>query len=384
MSRPAQLSELVVFSLEAWDEVWRRNQFFVDALLKRNRDLRVLFVEPPVDPIHDLRRGDRPAHPRLTWVSGDRRLRALRPLKALPRRVGAFVDRSLLLQARLGMRAMGFSRPVLWINDLTYAPLVRKTGCPALYDVTDDWLLAPLLSRELARLRRLEDAALRDVHEVVVCSPALLESRGARRAVTLIPNGVDVEHFRKPRPRPPDLPSPPVAVYVGTLHDSRLDVSLILELARDFPALNVALVGPNSLEQRATESLRHAGVAILGPRPYSEVPGYLQHADVVVVPHVVSPFTESLDPIKAYEAVAIGQPTVATPVAGFRNLRGQITVAPRERYVQAVQDALRSRTRSSRRQSANHSWERSADAFHLALLRARERHDSMRTPPRPL
>ena len=50
------------------------------------------------------------------------------------------------------------------------------------------------------------------------------------------------------------------------------------------------------------------------------MPGYLQHADVVIVPHVVSPFTESLDPIKAYECLAVGRPTVATPVPGFREL----------------------------------------------------------------
>ena len=45
---------------------------------------------------------------------------------------------------------------------------------------------------------------------------------------------------------------------------------------------------------------------------YEVVPSYLQHADVISIPHVVSPFTESLDPIKARECVAVGTPTVAT------------------------------------------------------------------------
>ena len=40
----------------------------------------------------------------------------------------------------------------------------------------------------------------------------------------------------------------------------------------------------------------------------------------MIVPHLVNPFTESLDPIKAYECLAAGRPTVATPVAGFRDL----------------------------------------------------------------
>ena len=45
--------ELVVCSLEPWDEIWRRNQLVVDGLLRRHPRLRVLFVEPP----HDLASG---------------------------------------------------------------------------------------------------------------------------------------------------------------------------------------------------------------------------------------------------------------------------------------------------------------------------------------
>ncbi len=40
---------------------------------------------------------------------------------------------------------------------------------------------------------------------------------------------------------------------------------------------------------------------LLGARPSADVPAYLQHADVLVVPHIVTPFTDSLDPIKLYE-----------------------------------------------------------------------------------
>ena len=52
---------------------------------------------------------------------------------------------------------------------------------------------------------------------------------------------------------------------------------------------------------------------VLGERPYEGVPGYLQHADVVVIRTGSTPFTESLDPIKAYECLAVGRPTVFDP-----------------------------------------------------------------------
>jgi teichuronic acid biosynthesis glycosyltransferase TuaH len=205
-----------------------------------------------------------------------------------------------------GARRMGFTRPVVWINDVTYAPLIMHTGWASLYDVTDDWLLAPFGPRELERLRRLDALALAQADEVVVCSPSLAKSRGTARPVRLIPNGVDLDHFRRPRPRPADLPPAPTAVYVGTLQEARLDVGLVAEIARALPQLHVVLVGPDALRAESRALLvRWPNIHLLGRRPYEDVPAYLQHADIVVVPHVVTPFTESLDPIKAYECQAI-------------------------------------------------------------------------------
>ncbi len=55
------MTDLVVMSLEAWDDMWRRNQHLIAGLLATDAALRVLFVEPPADPTHDLRSGRRPS-----------------------------------------------------------------------------------------------------------------------------------------------------------------------------------------------------------------------------------------------------------------------------------------------------------------------------------
>lgn len=361
------MSDLVVCSLEPWDEVWRRNQFLVDGLLRRDPDLRVLFVEPPSDLVHGILHGQLPTDPRLRRVRD--RLWALGPLKPLPRRAGPWADRALLAQVRRAVRRVGFAQPTLWVNDSTYAPLAQETGWPTLYDVTDDWLLTRASPRELARRQRLEEEMLRIADEVVVCSRALVESRGSSRSVSLVPNGVDVEHFRRPRPRPVDLPQAPTAVYVGTLHDERIDVPLVEELARS-SGVTVVLVGPDALSVASNRLLRLAGARLLGPRAYADVPAYLQHADVVIVPHLVTPFTESLDPIKAYECLAVERPTVATPVAGFRGLAGAIDVAPREEFCAAVEQALTRQHREVAAPPVGIDWEARVAAFESLLPRA--------------
>ncbi len=320
------IHDVVVCSLEGWDSVWRRNQYLVAGLLASDPTLRVLFVEPPVDPVHVARSGGRPRRGaglrRIDGVGGvaPGRLWALEPTKWLPRAVGPLADRWLVDAVVGSARQLGVTDPVLWINDPAAAAVLRRTGWPSLYDITDDWLRADRAPRVRARLEADEGLLLSRCAEVVVCSEGLAASKGATRPVQLIPNAVDVAHYRAPTGRPPDLPDGPSAVYVGTLHHDRIDVDLCVAVARALPdGAHLVLVGPNLLGEAATDRLREEGnVVLTGPVGHREVPAYLQHADVLVIPHAVTPFTESLDPIKAYEYLAVGRPVVTTPVPGYR------------------------------------------------------------------
>jgi glycosyltransferase involved in cell wall biosynthesis len=338
-------ASLVVCSLEPWSDVRRRIRILVDELIELDPTLEVLFVAPSIDIPHQLRTGRLAdlAGPRL--VAAHRRVHVLRPRKWLPRLMGPFADRSLERQILRAVAELGLQRPLLWINDASYARLAVSTGWPSVYDITDDWLLAPMAPRQRNRLMANENLLMEHSGQVVVCSPELARSRGTSRPVELIPNGVDVDLFRTVRPRPPDLPPAPVALYVGTLHTWRVDIPLVIELAEARPDLQIVLVGPNSLPREVTARLEAIpGIHVLGARPYDQIPAYLQHADVVVIPHLVNPFTESLDPIKAYECLAAGRPTVATPVAGFRELGPPIVVADRSRFVEATSAALMAAT----------------------------------------
>lgn len=321
------MTDLVVISLEVWDDVWRRNQHLVSGLLKRGHIQRVLFVEPPVDVPYDVLGRRRPARSGLRrieihGVAGDSW--AIRPRKWLPRKVSPRGDRLRAAQVKRVARRLGMTDPVLWVNDPGGAEVLSATGWPSLYDITDDWLLAERSQAELARLRRHEEQLLTSCHAVVVCSEALRRTKSRSRKVILIPNAVDIEPYRVLQERPQDLPTNPVALYLGTAHRDRLDVDVCIETARHLAALgrtnpqpSLVLVGPAPLPASDLARLREAGVSVLGPRRSDQVPGYLQHADILLVPHVLTDFTASLDPIKAYEYRAARRPVVSTPVPGF-------------------------------------------------------------------
>ncbi|NNG40079.1 glycosyltransferase [Flexivirga sp. ID2601S] len=338
--------DLVVISLEPWDQVRRRNQHLVDGLLDLHPGLRVLFVEPAHDPIHAARRRSRPRpgpglrRARPTDSQHWQRLWLLGPTKWLPRRIDPSWDRRWAAQVVRAADRLGFSAPLLWVNDPAGAAVLSRTSWPALYDITDDWLAARRPSREIARLAAHEHILLTEAAEVVVCSPGLRRVKGQGRRVELVPNAADLSAYAAGLPRPGDLPAGPVALYAGTLHTDRLDVGLVRATAAELVgAATVVLLGPDALDPASRASLADAGVVILGARAASEVPAYLLHADVLLVPHVVDEFTDSLDPIKRYEYEAAGRPVVSTAVAGFVDSPAA-TIADRAAFPAAVRRAV--------------------------------------------
>lgn len=338
--------DLVVISLEAWDTIWRRNQHLVSRLLNTNPSLRVLFVEPAADPLYDLFSRRRPHRGvGVTAVPGyDGRLLRFRPVKRLPRRLDRRADARLANAIARATRRSGMRRPTLWLNDPGAAPVARLTGWPTLYDMTDDWLAADRSAAELDRIGTEEGWLLAHAAAVVACSAELVRRKSPTRqgrAIDLVANAVDVEAYREPKPRPADLP-PSSAVYVGTLHTDRLDVALCEATARALAGRGpLVLVGPNALTAGDTDRLRAAGAVMLGPRAYEAVIAYLQHADVLVVPHIISAFTDSLDPIKMYEYAAVDRPVVATAVAGFRDADDpRVRVVGASEFPAAVADAV--------------------------------------------
>jgi teichuronic acid biosynthesis glycosyltransferase TuaH len=310
---------LGVLSLEPWDEVWRRNQHLVHQLVEQRLVGGVTFVEPA---------GRGPArvsypHPGVTSV---------RPQLRLPRTAGGLV----LIAAQLRAGPLrGIDR--LWVNDAPLGRFVVSRGVPAFHDVTDDWRETVNVPRVRHRLVRAEDW-LATHTQTVVCSDHLARCWRERYGVAaaVVPNGVDLEAFARAVPVALSGPGPHVG-YVGTLHAERLDVPLLVELARAEGVGTVHLVGPDHLDEDSRRDLDHAGVLRHGPVPHSEVAGWMVAMDVLVCPHLVTPFTLSLDAIKAREYLAAGRPVVATPTSGFQDLSDdEVAVVGRTEFVSAT------------------------------------------------
>ena len=147
---------------------------------------------------------------------------------------------------------------------------------------------------------------------------------------------------------------------------------LLLELARSVPGWPWRSWAPTASVPHRTRRWRPIPPCTCSGRFLRPVPGFLQHADVVIVPHQVNAFTESLDPIKAYECLAAGRPTVSTPVAGFRGLGAPVIVADRAHFVEAVAGVLDAGTDGRVGPEGDvPSWRLRAEAMAAVMDRAR-------------
>jgi glycosyltransferase involved in cell wall biosynthesis len=356
--------------------VWRRNQHLVSRLLTSDEELRVLFVEPPADPVHDLRSWRRPRFGGRVREHADAqaRLWTIQPLKLLPRRLDRGADKRFARAVMRAARELGMTDPLLWINDPAAAEVSRMTGWPTLYDITDDWAVADRSAREQGRVIDGERHLLQHAAQVVACSPELVRRKAGDRGdglppIVLIPNGVDTAAYQQAHPRPVDLPEGEIALYAGTLHADRLDVRLCVATAAELgSAVTMVLVGPNALGEADTVALEGRGVVVLGAKAHTELPAYLQHADVLLVAHLVNAFTDSLDPIKLYEYQAAGKPVVSTAVAGFRDAAGvRIVEARADAFAQAIRAAVASPRANAGLSVADADWSVRARSFAQVL-----------------
>ena len=373
---------IVFISLEPWDEIWRRNQFVCDGLLRKSTDTNIVFVQPPVDNSYALRviKLNKLRHaPSIVDGGYSGRLKLFTPTKWFPNSLPigrALNEKHLTSQIKWALRDLNWNATHLWINQHEAAHLLGEgIAANTLYDITDDWTQFSGNQSQFDLITRQDATLCKSCDHVIVCSQQLFDDKAKLvdlDRLHLIPNGVHVQHYeavadtRLPAHAIASRWMKPVFGYTGTIHGDRVDINLIVAIAQAYPAATIAMVGPNLLEKSDQQVLsQYSNIVFPGARPYTDLPDIMRAFDVCMVPHLVTPFTESLNPIKLWEYLAAGKPIVSTNVAGFRDFSNMVFIArTNAEFVQDLSAALTAdKTSSSERQdvACQHSWDARLD-----------------------
>jgi glycosyltransferase involved in cell wall biosynthesis len=213
------------------------------------------------------------------------------------------------LDRRLGL-APGSGPTVVWVADprLMAAALAVPRDL-LVFDAIDDWRQHAWAETTAAAGYAL---AARHADVVFAVNPSIFAwLRPAGRAETLF-NAVDGERWAAARPANEFAGEPrPLLAYVGMLQ-SRVDEALLAAVARELSGATLLLIGAATPAFRAATRDLPANVRLPGARRYDELPGILAACDACIVPHRRDALTDSMDPLKLYEYLAAGRPTVTT------------------------------------------------------------------------
>ena len=188
--------------------------------------------------------------------------------------------------------------------------------------------------------------------------------------VTRLPNGVDFKHFAQLRDEPADMKEIPYprVIYVGAM-EYWFDPDLLARTARDHPDTSFVIIGPTRIPLGELDSLQN--VHLLGPRPYEDVPAYLQHADAAIIPFMRDDMVDAIHPIKVYEYLAAGLPVLATRWTELEHMDAPVTLTDRDGFSAALSDILaeKAHPREARlRYARENSWDARFDTV-LETLR---------------
>ncbi len=377
--------DIVCVGFADWDtELWTNQHHLMSRLA---RDNRVLFIESlglrrPQLAGRDISRMARRLRRGLAPPRAADGLHVLSPL-VLPLHSSALARslnrRLLALLVGRAVRRLGLRRPILW----AYVPQAE-----VLIDVLEPELIVYHCVDDISAHQRIDTASFRAAERrfaaradlVLASSPALVRRmRTLSRNVLDAPNVADTELFARALEAGPldpamaALPAPRI-VFTGAIVAAKLDIALLLELARGRPSWSFALVGPvgpgdphTDVSALAAEPNMH----LLGLRAYEQLPAVLRAADAGLIPYARNALTESIFPMKVYEYLAAGLPVVATPLPALEGLAEVLTAPDAQSMLEELDQALAEddpeRRAARSHAAAAHSWDERLGEIAVAI-----------------
>lgn len=278
-----------------------------------------------------------------------------------------------------------FRGDIAWV----YSPysiylLDRFSPSLVVYHLVDDLAAVPGADREA--IREAESALLARA-DIVFCTEQSLYDRVKDRTqrALFMPNVADFRHFRTPGTRRSihatrlAAEKRPVILFSGNLAHHKVDFPLLAQIAWARPDWLLVLVGP-LWEKTTTADLagldRIGNVLMIGHVPYEELPSVLHEANVLLIPYLLNDATTAVFPLKFFEYLGTGKPTIASPLPSLLPYRGLLRIAetPTE-WVEEISAALSEppeRATPRRALARRHTWERRLTDMARAIDACRE------------
>lgn len=157
---------------------------------------------------------------------------------------------------------------------------------------------------------------------------------GDRKDIKYLPNGVNFDDFKGSNYECPkdieDIKDNKICIYIGAIAEW-LDFEKMKYVINNMKNIEFVFIGPKHTDFSEIE--RYTNVRYLGKKPYKDLIRYLKYANVAWIPFVINDLTDAINPVKLYEYLAAGVPTVTTNFKEMEYIEGPFEICSNEEEI---------------------------------------------------
>lgn len=225
-------------------------------------------------------------------------------------------------------------RALFWlfpVNNLLGSVVERFSPAKVVCDVVDDQRMHPGISAQRRESYEENYRQLLSVSDLAItnCAPIQQSMSVLAPDMKVVPNAFDLDpptiRSDYDLDRLMAIPGPRLG-YVGNL-ESKIDVDLLEQVALRRPDWNIVLVGSTHSRPEILKLDRLPNIHFMGVVRYDEARLWMTHFDVGIMPHLITPLTQTMNPLKLFVYLAQRIPVVTTPTPNTEDLREFISTA---------------------------------------------------------
>ena len=203
---------------------------------------------------------------------------------------------------------------------------------------------------------------------VFVSAPAIAEHLSKwRKDIEYLPNAVmfekfdHAEKFKEPEDIK-NIPHPRIG-FSGAIDTYKNNVGLIEKCVEAYPNYHFIMIGPEKVSDPdldLTKLKQAKNIHFLGERPWEKLPYYFDHFDAYFIPYNINAYTIGSHPIKYFEGLAAGLPTLTT-LSSVKNFDpDNYVTADENQFVENIKKALEENSAEKikvrKELASKHSW----------------------------
>ncbi|MCK4520291.1 glycosyltransferase [Candidatus Parcubacteria bacterium] len=329
---------IICISTQDWNDLWTRKQRFMQRFSRQGN--RVLYIEAQTSILSfNIIKSNWKRI--FQWLKGPRKIEENLHVATLPLVLPFFqtyffinkINNWFLLKLlKYWAKKLNLQHLIFW----TYTPysdyfVGKFKEKLAIYDCVDEFSASKGLVKQKT-ITLLEEKLIRKVGLIIVTHEKIFQAKKEfNKNIYLIPNGVEVEHFKKaflPKTSIAEeikkIPKPIIG-FIGTIQ-YWIDLDLIKFIAVTKPNWSIVLIGPIARLAEIEKIKNLKNVYLLGRKKYQLLPFYIKAFDVCINPYKRDKVAEHCSPLKLYEYLAAGKPIVSVNMPEARKFEEFIEI----------------------------------------------------------